>query len=171
MIIRVQEIDELPTNYNFRLLRKDLKRLEQQISFDWMECRAKLTKNREAISIAGDYAVILLTNCNLCLIPARINLNQKFKLSLIAAEDQLEPEGDVEFSLKDSDCDHYHGQEINLAGYFEDQLLLDLPLTIKCSEECKGLCTNCGTNLNLDQCKCQERSSSNPFSVLKDLIS
>lgn len=46
-----------------------------------------------------------------------------------------------------------------------------LPLVVGiqdlCSENCKGLCPICGTNLNEKQCNCEEEKYS-PFACLKD---
>ncbi|MCR5504445.1 MAG: DUF177 domain-containing protein [Elusimicrobiaceae bacterium] len=46
-----------------------------------------------------------------------------------------------------------------------------LPLVVGiqdlCSENCKGLCPICGTNLNEKQCNCEEEKFS-PFACLKD---
>lgn len=35
-------------------------------------------------------------------------------------------------------------------------LLLQLPTKTLCSDDCKGLCYNCGTNLNMQECSCFE---------------
>lgn len=46
-------------------------------------------------------------------------------------------------------------------------LILDHPISFVCKENCKGLCPQCGTNLNEGKCNCSLRSSSAPFAVLK----
>ncbi|MSR76910.1 MAG: hypothetical protein EXS63_01600 [Candidatus Omnitrophica bacterium] len=45
--------------------------------------------------------------------------------------------------------------EIETIDDLRELLILDHPLTFLCSEECKGLCPQCGTNLNVATCKCQ----------------
>ena len=52
-----------------------------------------------------------------------------------------------------------------------DALLLELPYRFLCSEDCKGLCSNCGINLNLGTCTCHEEEEvTNPFSALKAIV-
>lgn len=34
-------------------------------------------------------------------------------------------------------------------------LLLEMPTKLLCSEDCKGLCSNCGHDLNESECNCQ----------------
>ena len=37
-----------------------------------------------------------------------------------------------------------------------NDVALSLPTKILCKEDCKGLCCNCGANLNITECKCGE---------------
>ncbi len=54
------------------------------------------------------------------------------------------------------------GDELNyIKGYnldvdilVYDEMLLDFPLKVLCSEDCKGICSVCGKNLNKGTCDC-----------------
>ena len=46
------------------------------------------------------------------------------------------------------------GDELDLEPLARDAVLLDLPLAPLCSEECLGLCPQCGTNWNDGPCDC-----------------
>ena len=48
---------------------------------------------------------------------------------------------------------------------------LHTPMKIVCSEKCKGLCTHCGSNLNITQCNCSENEIDPRFESLKSLFS
>ena len=39
-----------------------------------------------------------------------------------------------------------------------DEIILDHPIRILCNEDCKGLCPDCGANLNIESCRCKSRS-------------
>jgi uncharacterized protein len=45
--------------------------------------------------------------------------------------------------------------EIDLSTDLHDILMLSLPLKSLCREDCKGLCSECGCNLNEHTCDCQ----------------
>lgn len=169
MKIKLHQISDRPTVFEFTLTRADLQKLEDRFEFDSISCRAELTQKRDAISLRGAYAVTIKTGCDLCLEPVEIEMDREFDLVLVNEDSYDEPEGDVELSLRSDDVDYYNGQEISLAEYFEDQLLLDLPLSIKCSEDCLGICPDCGVNRNHESCRCSENTGNNPFSVLGDL--
>ena len=50
-------------------------------------------------------------------------------------------------------------------------VLLELPSRILCKEDCRGLCAQCGANLNVNACSCQkDLTSRNPFSALASLL-
>jgi len=169
MIIRLKDIEERSKHYEFRIAQADFINPEPRFSFDWMTCKAELSIINESVLLFGNYSVKLEANCDFCLVPVKLELSESFELHLIPEEDRAETQGDFEISLESADVDFYGGQEINLNQYFEEQYLLDLPFSIKCSEECLGLCSGCGVNRNLEECKCEKDIRSNPFSVLKDL--
>jgi uncharacterized protein len=50
-----------------------------------------------------------------------------------------------------------------------EQVLLAVPLRAICREDCKGLCPQCGANLNEKRCSCAEPVEDPRWSGLKDL--
>ncbi len=48
----------------------------------------------------------------------------------------------------------YEGEEVDFAETAREYLLLEMPSHPVCDENCKGLCPNCGANLNLGACSC-----------------
>jgi len=44
-----------------------------------------------------------------------------------------------------------------------------LPLKPLCREECKGLCSRCGADLNQGPCGCPEIENESPFALLQQL--
>lgn len=62
----------------------------------------------------------------------------------------------------------YSGSKLDATKAVEDEIILSLPTLLLCSENCKGLCPKCGTNLNKSQCDCN-LTKDNVFSQLKNL--
>jgi uncharacterized protein len=48
----------------------------------------------------------------------------------------------------------YEGEEIDLAPFVYEEVLLGLPTRPLCREECLGLCPRCGGNRNVTPCDC-----------------
>ncbi|NMB07788.1 MAG: DUF177 domain-containing protein [Tissierellia bacterium] len=66
---------------------------------------------------------------------------------------------------------YYNGDKLNLTEEIIETIILNLPMKPLCSEKCKGLCPECGTNLNEDQCNCESDYVDPRFEKLKELFS
>ena len=49
-------------------------------------------------------------------------------------------------------------------------ILLELPSKFLCNDDCKGLCQNCGKNLNKGECDCSKSNVDPRLDILKQLI-
>ena len=45
---------------------------------------------------------------------------------------------------------------VELDDEIRQEIILDYPIKIVCKEDCKGLCPNCGQNLNTGECDCNK---------------
>ena len=64
----------------------------------------------------------------------------------------------------------YEGEIIDLTTMLEDNVVVNLPTKLLCREDCKGLCSRCGADLNLGRCNCgTEADEASPFSGLSKL--
>jgi uncharacterized protein len=59
---------------------------------------------------------------------------------------------------------------INLLDALKEQMILQIPMKLLCSETCRGLCSQCGKDLNKGPCKCPPPSTNSRFSKLKKLL-
>jgi uncharacterized protein len=60
-------------------------------------------------------------------------------------------------------------EEICISEDIRQFILLSVPIKLLCSENCKGLCTNCGENLNTSECNCKEEFIDSRWENLKKL--
>jgi uncharacterized protein len=65
----------------------------------------------------------------------------------------------------------FSGDEIDLKGCIQEQVLLALPMSFTCTPDCRGLCQECGRNLNLSTCNCSVNPINPQFEKLKVLLS
>jgi uncharacterized protein len=68
--------------------------------------------------------------------------------------------GDLELSV-------YEGDEIDLAPLVREQILLALAARPLCAEDCQGLCSQCGANLNQSRCDCRTSTGDSRLAVLR----
>ena len=61
--------------------------------------------------------------------------------------------------LQDESNDEYiliPTMRFDLDGLATEDVLLTLPAKVLCTEECKGICSSCGKNLNVGPCDCKK---------------
>jgi len=61
---------------------------------------------------------------------------------------------------------------IDLSNDLREELIVMFPIYPTCSDMCKGLCSGCGKNLNIDNCQCEEvfdTEEKNPWKALDNL--
>ena len=61
------------------------------------------------------------------------------------------------------------GDEIDLDEILSTLFILDMETKFLCREDCKGLCSTCGKNLNLGPCGCRKQIDPR-FAVLEQLL-
>ena len=75
----------------------------------------------------------------------------------------------VELTAQQIGMMHYQGDEIDFTDAIQEQIVLTVPYRPLCSDACKGLCARCGSDLNVDTCRCSDQAAEGPFDVLKQL--
>jgi len=125
-----------------------------------------LTKEKEDIFFEGHLKVKLILNCSRCAEDAPYNFDEFFSPVFTHGQD---PHGtDVELSKGELDITYFNEDEIDIAEVIREQIELMLPLKPLCSNDCKGVCPDCGQNLNIKSCPCKKDDVYSPFQVLKD---
>jgi len=59
---------------------------------------------------------------------------------------------------------------IDLYDVIYNDIVLNLPTQVICDDDCKGLCPDCGINLNKDSCNCDDENIDPRLAKLKNLF-
>lgn len=62
-----------------------------------------------------------------------------------------------------------HHENIDLTGLIREDIIVSLPMRVLCDEQCKGLCSRCGENLNTSSCECSTISLKEKGGAFSDL--
>lgn len=62
------------------------------------------------------------------------------------------------------------GDTVDLTDLLTKDIISSLPMQTLCRENCKGLCQECGANLNRETCDCDKEQVDPRFAALKDLF-
>ncbi|HEY2749362.1 MAG TPA: DUF177 domain-containing protein [Polyangia bacterium] len=130
--------------------------------------RVQLSKDRDDNVFAhGDLKALVTVPCASCLGPALVKLSVPVKLTFVAATDEEASDADP---LDDVDVTAHDGQEIDLGAQLRELIILSLPISSRCRDNCAGLCATCGQNKNERDCGHRAPTLEDPrFQALKNL--
>jgi uncharacterized protein len=74
-----------------------------------------------------------------------------------------------ELSTEDLEYGYYQDDVIDLDTLIFEQVMLQIPIKVLCTDACKGLCPYCGMNLNTANCGCHAEFIDERLAVLKKL--
>ena len=121
------------------------------------------------VELFGDFSVSVEADCDRCGQPTRLRLSDTFNYDCIVGEEALHLLEEVVCSEEDVNKLYLKEPVINVGELLREQILLAMPIGIRCTSTCKGLCPSCGTNRNLQACACTNHDHTSPFAVLKNM--
>ena len=135
------------------------------VSFiDPIIARLKLFRQGDEVFVEADLSVAMELECARCLCPIHRVLEG-------ALENQYQPlPKEARDILDDIGIGYYVGEYIDLSDDVRESLLLEVPARVLCSENCEGLCSHCGQNLNEEKCNCCSKPEEVRTSKFAELI-
>ena len=119
------------------------------------------------IRVVGNFATEVELRCARCVEAVSLPLSGDFDL-LYRPLSTMQREDDVSINEAESEIGYYKGEGVELEEVLKEQIFLAVPMQILCSEDCKGLCPNCGQNKNVASCDCKKTSDPR-WAALADL--
>ena len=118
------------------------------------------TSDIERLRLAGAVNGMAELVCSRCLKEFEQPVTAELKLIYALSEEVLDEDLDVERLAE--------GHALDPQPEVVGALLSELPFKVVCKEDCRGLCPECGADLNAGPCTCPPKSDS-PFDVLRNL--
>ncbi len=110
------------------------------------------------LNLTGEIRAELVCVCDRC--GTDFERTKRTKLHATIVEENAEDDPEL-FLLQ--------GDEIDLDEILSTCFILDMDSKFLCKEDCKGLCPDCGKNLNLGPCECRKKIDPR-FAVLEQLL-
>ena len=131
------------------------------VSMESVKCHAKVIRfDREKLTLFVDYSVDVVFPCDRCVEDVKITIENSFTKGVY---------------LKKLDNLNYDelfiiGSSLEITEIVEEDLYVNMPMRVVCSEECQGLCLTCGVNLNDESCDCTKDKIDPRLEELKKLL-
>ncbi len=133
-----------------------------------VEVALEALNTAQALLVRGNFRGKVHLACARCLemvvVEVRGEIDEQFSLRGITAPeleliDQVEPR---EAAIAE--------QILNVSELVRQQLLVSLPLRVLCRPDCRGICPQCGRNLNQEECQCAQTEGSPAWETLRLLL-
>jgi uncharacterized protein len=121
--------------------------------------------------VSGTVRAGVRFSCSRCLKNFETVLSENFSVTF--HQERLPSDRDSEPLEKELTADdvgliHFRGETIDLHESVQEQIVMMLPQRPLCNESCKGLCAQCGADLNQGDCGCREPVFDDRLSILKN---
>lgn len=124
-----------------------------------------LPQGEEAALVRGTLKGSVSIPCDRCAAPYEIDINVAFDHYEALPSEENEEEAE-ETRLRKNE---YNVVELDMASLLWEELCLALPVKPVCKDDCKGLCSGCGCDLNSDECTCEQDEGDPRLAVFRDL--
>ena len=117
----------------------------------------RLERSADDYLLRGRLSGAFVTPCARCLEPAALPLAVDVSVVYVeefaggAAKDADDEDDDA------PDVIRFTEGLVDLGSELREEILLALPVSVLCREDCAGLCPVCGGNRNTSPCACEER--------------
>jgi uncharacterized protein len=111
-------------------------------------------RDDDRVTVYGWIHSVVDVACSRCLASVHLHVDRDMEAGFMPASPDAAV-GETELDEAELDTDYYSGDSIDLRAVLTEQVLLDLPMKVLCGDDCRGLCSQCGADLNGDGCDCE----------------
>lgn len=119
---------------------------------------------KRRFTLSTDINLSLLIPCDRCLEEVKHIMNIKVNKDIDMNESENNENQD------DKELFFIEGDELDVEKLVYNEVLVNLPMKILCSENCKGICNRCGANLNSQTCDCDTTELDPRMSKIRDIF-
>ncbi|MDE5831483.1 MAG: DUF177 domain-containing protein [Desulfovibrio sp.] len=128
-----------------------------------LKMKAFVQATDEGCVVRGELTGAVVVPCNRCAENAPVAFDSKF-------DEYEEIPASPKQRLEDSHIVFDHNAPmLNLDEVAWEQLMLAMPPNPLCRDDCKGLCPDCGSNLNIAACECSKDEGDPRMRIFREM--
>jgi uncharacterized protein len=167
---RLSDIESAGVQAHAPLSQERLKEALGDLGADVPRCSAtldaQLSKQKQTVLCSGQLRGSLTLPCQRCLEAAKVEVDAPLHTVFTPAPGDVDVT-DAADDADDVDYAHHDGETVDLWPTVREQLILAVPMSVLCKEDCRGLCPSCGVDRNTTSCDCQPAPPLSAFSALR----
>ncbi len=116
------------------------------------------------VQIEGEIRLSLMVPCSRCLDPVTVPFELPVSQELDFNLDEEERAAELD------EQPYVFGSDLDVDGLARSELILNFPSKVLCREDCKGICNQCGANLNRETCSCVPQGKDPRMAAIQDIF-
>lgn len=154
MEILIDEIPEGGQEIKLTSPLEDLDKSDEDVFVkEAITLKANVKRVGSKVVIQGVIRTLVQLECSRCLEKFLYHIDEPFTATFLPASERPS-DSDLELESDDLDVSFYKGKSIDLSELVREQIFLAIPMDPLCRTNCRGLCPECGKNLNDGRCYC-----------------
>ncbi|MFN8372808.1 MAG: DUF177 domain-containing protein [Anaerolineae bacterium] len=133
-------------------------RVSEDVTLQYLKGEVRISRTTEGLLLQGNFTGGVEDECTRCL----DTVERAIEIGIEELVAYPTPIG-TEFTVSDDGI-------LDLAPLIRAEVLIEAGRGVLCRPDCKGLCPECGTNLNHDTCHCHEENVDPRMAKLKQLL-
>ncbi|HIS25299.1 MAG TPA: DUF177 domain-containing protein [Candidatus Pullilachnospira intestinigallinarum] len=118
----------------------------------------------QVVTLEGQGEISIWIPCGRCLEPVKV----PFTISIDAEADIKSGTFREGGETDDDSC--ISGRQLDTEQLLHNEILIQWPIRVLCKEDCKGICSCCGKNLNKGTCDCDTAELDPRMAVISDIF-
>ena len=119
----------------------------------------------KVLELKGIGSVTVGIPCDRCLEQVAVKIPYEIEQKLDMKKSDTERVQDLD------ENDYLTGMDLDVDRLVYLEVLMSWPLKVLCKEDCKGICSRCGKNLNEGPCGCAEEPKDPRMAAISDIFS
>ncbi len=134
-----------------------------------LQFQLRFQRTGQFVEVDGHLDAEVELKCGRCLLDFKQSLAESFALTFVPQRKDHETEEEVELKTGELGLIPYENDILELQEPLQEQLLMAVPISPVCKKSCRGLCPECGIDLNAVKCDCTRKPFNNKFNVLASI--
>ena len=112
---------------------------------------------------SGTFTGHVFVACSRCIGPVDLAIDERVRVTFMPPGELADEQGEEvtddegkEVAEEDVDTFPFDGERVDLEPFLREQFVLAVPFAPLCTETCRGLCPQCGIDLNTGTCSCEK---------------
>ena len=144
---------------NFKLRPDDIdlrpREVAENPSFEFfvgpVEVALAITRSGLRLMVSGSVSYRAELECAICGCEYECDFSEPLTAEFLSCDEDMEEPGP---RAESDDLGGLHGNWLDLLPMVRDAIHLAVPIAPRCRPDCRGLCPDCGTDLNQGSCRC-----------------